>query len=97
MNTVTSRSDLADTIKSQRALHSDKKAGYVDSFLPWLTCVAMLAALAMVFLYVPNERVQGRSAAYFLFPSAVSLDGVSRLLYCGRGECGLLMARQALG
>ena len=72
MNTVTSRSELVDTIKGQRALHSDKKAGYVDSFLPWLTCVAMLAALAMVFLYVPNERVQGevQRIFYFHLPSA---------------------------
>ena len=54
MNTVTSRSGLA------------------DSFLPWLTCVAMLAALAMVFLYVPNERVQGevQRIFYFHLPSA---------------------------
>ena len=54
MNTVTSRSELA------------------DSFLPWLTCVAMLAALAMVFLYVPNERVQGevQRIFYFHLPSA---------------------------
>ena len=57
MNTLTSRSHLA------------------DSFLPWLTCVAMLAALAMVFLYVPNERVQGevQRIFYFHLPSACTV------------------------
>ena len=34
----------------------------------------------------PNERVQGEVQRIFLFPSAVSLDGISRLLYCGRGR-----------
>src|SRR5206468_1401389 len=32
---------------------------FADGVLPWLTCLAMLAPLAMVFLYVPTERVQG--------------------------------------
>jgi heme exporter protein C len=43
-----------------------------DSILPWLTCLAMIAALAMVFLYVPNEQVQGmpQRIFYFYLPAA---------------------------
>jgi heme exporter protein C len=49
-----------------------KFAPFADTVLPWLTCLAMLAALAMVFLYVPNERVQGpvQRVFYFHLPAA---------------------------
>ncbi len=45
---------------------------FADRVLPWLTCGAMLAALAMVFLYVPTERVQGvvQRVFYFHLPAA---------------------------
>ena len=43
-----------------------------DGVLPWLTCAAMLAALAMVFLYVPTEKIQGvvQRIFYFHLPCA---------------------------
>jgi heme exporter protein C len=45
---------------------------FADTVLPWLTCFAMLAALSMVFLYVPTERVQGvvQRVFYFHLPAA---------------------------
>ncbi len=47
-------------------------APFADGVLPWLTLTTMIAALAMVFLYVPNERVQGlvQRIFYFHLPSA---------------------------
>ena len=47
-------------------------ASFADGVLPWLTLTTMIAALAMVFLYVPNERVQGivQRISYFHLPSA---------------------------
>jgi heme exporter protein C len=47
-------------------------ASFADDVLPWLTLTTMIAALAMVFLYVPNERVQGlvQRIFYFHLPSA---------------------------
>jgi len=47
-------------------------APFADNVLPWLTLITMIAALAMVFLYVPNERVQGlvQRIFYFHLPSA---------------------------
>lgn len=47
-------------------------APFADSVLPWLTLTTMVAALAMVFLYVPNERVQGivQRIFYFHLPAA---------------------------
>ena len=52
--------------------HSPFNAVILDVILPWLTAAAMLAALAMVFLYVPNERVQGAAQRIFYIhlPSA---------------------------
>lgn len=49
-----------------------KFAPFADNILPWLTCVMMFTALAMVFLYVPTERVQGvvQRIFYFHLPSA---------------------------
>lgn len=49
-------------------------APFADNVLPWLTLTAMIAALAMVFLYVPNERVQGivQRIFYFHLPAAWS-------------------------
>jgi heme exporter protein C len=44
-----------------------KFAPFADSVLPWLTCLTMVAALAMVFLYVPNEKVQGAPQRIFYF------------------------------
>ena len=38
-----------------------------DTLLPWLTCAAMLAAIAMVFLVVPSEREQGVVQRIFYF------------------------------
>jgi len=45
---------------------------FADTVLPWLTCLTMLAALSMVFLYVPTERVQGvvQRVFYFHLPAA---------------------------
>ena len=47
-------------------------APFADTVLPWLTLATMIAALAMVFLYVPNERVQGivQRIFYFHLPAA---------------------------
>jgi heme exporter protein C len=47
-------------------------APFADNVLPWLTLTTMIAALAMVFLYVPNERVQGivQRIFYFHLPAA---------------------------
>ncbi len=47
-------------------------AAFADGMLPWLTLATMIAALAMVFLYVPNERVQGivQRIFYFHLPAA---------------------------
>lgn len=44
----------------------------IRTLLPWSTFVVMLAALYMVFLYVPSERVQGtvQRIFYFHVPSA---------------------------
>jgi heme exporter protein C len=42
-------------------------ASFADRVLPWLTCGLMLVALALVFLYVPNERVQGPAQRIFYF------------------------------
>lgn len=42
-------------------------APVADTALPWLAFVAMLAALACVFLYVPNERMQGPVQRIFYF------------------------------
>ena len=44
----------------------------VDAVLPWLAAVSMLAALGMVFLYVPTERIQGpvQRIFYFHLPAA---------------------------
>ncbi len=45
---------------------------FADGLLPWLTCAVMVAALAMVFLYVPTEKVQGvvQRIFYFHLPAA---------------------------
>lgn len=42
-------------------------APFADRALPLLATVAMLAALACVFLYVPNERIQGPVQRIFYF------------------------------
>jgi heme exporter protein C len=42
-------------------------APVADGVLPWLATVAMLAALACVFVYVPNERMQGAVQRIFYF------------------------------
>ncbi|MGE0822465.1 MAG: cytochrome c biogenesis protein CcsA [Candidatus Binatia bacterium] len=42
-------------------------ASFAENVLPWLTCVTMFVALAMIFLYVPNERVQGVAQRIFYF------------------------------
>jgi heme exporter protein C len=42
-------------------------ARFADRVLPWMTCVLMIVALALVFLYVPNERVQGPAQRIFYF------------------------------
>jgi len=44
-----------------------KFAPFADNVLPWLTCLTMVAALAMVFLYVPNEQMQGAPQRIFYF------------------------------
>ncbi len=45
---------------------------WADGLLPWLTLPAVVLALAMVFLYVPTERVQGvvQRVFYFHLPCA---------------------------
>jgi heme exporter protein C len=42
-------------------------APVADVVLPWLASAAMMAALACVFLYVPNERMQGPVQRIFYF------------------------------
>jgi len=42
-------------------------ASFADRVLPWLTCGLMIIALAFVFLYVPNERIQGPAQRIFYF------------------------------
>ena len=42
-------------------------ASFADRVLPWMTCVLMMVALALVFFYVPNERVQGPAQRIFYF------------------------------
>lgn len=51
-----------------------KLTPFADSILPWLTCAGMFAALAMVFLYAPNEQQQGipQKIFYFHLPIALS-------------------------
>src|SRR5581483_52776 len=51
-----------------------KLAPVADTVLPWLTCVAMLAALAMVFLYAPNEQMQGAPQRIFYFHLPIALN-----------------------
>src|SRR5215510_4291139 len=41
---------------------------FADTIFPWLTCLMMIAALAMVFLYVPSEQIQGVPQRIFYFP-----------------------------
>ena len=42
-------------------------ASFADRVLPWMTCVLMMVALALVFFYVPNERFQGPAQRIFYF------------------------------
>ncbi|MBI3769607.1 MAG: cytochrome c biogenesis protein CcsA [Deltaproteobacteria bacterium] len=42
-------------------------APFADTVLPWLAFAAMVTALACVFLYVPNERMQGPVQRIFYF------------------------------
>jgi heme exporter protein C len=42
-------------------------APFADHVLPWATTLAMLVALWSVFMYVPNERVQGAVQRIFYF------------------------------
>jgi heme exporter protein C len=51
-----------------------KLAPFADNVLPWLTCAAMLAALAMVFLYAPNEQMQGAPQRIFYFHLPIALN-----------------------
>ncbi|MBI3248108.1 MAG: cytochrome c biogenesis protein CcsA [Deltaproteobacteria bacterium] len=51
-----------------------KLAPFADRLLPWLTCVAMLAALGMIFLYVPNEQQQGLPQRIFYFHLPIALN-----------------------
>ncbi len=51
-----------------------KLAPFVDHLLPWLTCIAMLAALSMIFLYVPNEQQQGLPQRIFYFHLPIALN-----------------------
>lgn len=51
-----------------------KLAPFADNFLPWLTCTAMLAALSMIFLYVPNEQMQGVAQRIFYFHLPIALN-----------------------
>jgi len=44
-----------------------KIAPFADHVLPWLTFLAMLIALWMIFLYVPNEQIQGTPQRIFYF------------------------------
>ena len=49
-----------------------KFAPFADTVLPWLTCVSMIAALGMIFLYVPTEKNLGvvQRIFYYHLPSA---------------------------
>lgn len=64
-----------------------------DQYLPWAALAAMTAALAAVFLYVPNEADQGviQRIFYFHVPSAVmsfcsiGLVALASVMYLWRG------------
>ena len=49
-----------------------KFAPFADTGLPWLSCVPMLVALGMIFLYVPTERNLGvvQRIFYYHLPAA---------------------------
>ena len=49
-----------------------KLAPFAETVLPWLSCVAMLAALGMIFVYVPTERNLGvvQRIFYYHLPAA---------------------------
>ena len=47
--------------------HRSLLGRFADDVLPWVATAAMLAALACVFLYVPNERMQGPVQRIFYF------------------------------
>lgn len=49
-----------------------KFAPFADNILPWLTCVSMIGALGMIFLYVPTEKNLGvvQRIFYYHLPSA---------------------------
>lgn len=49
-------------------------APFANHILPWLTCVAMLAGLSLVFLYVPNEQQQGIPQRIFYFHLPIALS-----------------------
>ena len=51
-----------------------KLTPFADNVLPWLTCIAMFAALAMIFLYVPNEQMQGAPQRIFYFHLPIALN-----------------------
>jgi heme exporter protein C len=46
---------------------SESRRTWQDTILPWTTCLAMLAALFMVFVLVPSERDQGIVQRIFYF------------------------------
>jgi heme exporter protein C len=51
-----------------------KLTPFADTVLPWLTCAAMLAALALIFLYAPNEQMQGVPQRIFYFHLPIALN-----------------------
>ena len=72
--------------------------GYLSIGLAAASCLSMLAALFMVFVYVPTEVEQGIVQRIFYFPSALRVGGVSGLRDGSYRRCPLPMARsQDLG
>ena len=57
----------------------------------------MLVALAMVFLYVPNEKVQGAVQRIFYFHLPSAWMAFLGFFIVARGEYRIFVARQALG
>ncbi len=51
-----------------------KFAPSADTLLPGLTCIAMLMALAMIFLYVPNEQMQGVAQRIFYVHLPIAIN-----------------------
>lgn len=51
-----------------------KLTPFADNMLPWLTFAAMLLSLFLIFLYAPNEQMQGIPQRIFYFHLPIALN-----------------------